>query len=852
MHSFAGTTILAFSAAAVTVPNISGVRIPMNIHDFSTYLKIFLLAVLGVAGLFRLLAHGNTYRRHRGKFLVLLWIGAALALGAYFRFGEFNYGNFLHYHDVSHYYLGSKYAPELGYFKLYKCIVIAEAEDIAEGPSPGLPPEMARREIRVLDTYEMRSLRDIVEDPAEIEDCKQNFTPERWMQFRKDIRDYYPVQRHNILYDRCNDLGYNGSPVYSTLAGFLSEHTPVERNALILLAMLDLLLLAAAFIALGYAYGTETSLMALIFYTSTLFNHQMYIHHSILRFDWMAFTLLGLAFMKLGRYRFSGAFFAYAVLVRLFPAFLLVGFGLKGLLDSYREKRLSRPLLQFCVSFGITAIVLLGISLAHLGPGYFKEYKEKLDLHSQVVSSSRFGFPYISRYLGRTLAIDANLPASEWEQRKTHNDQVERSRDLLGFALIGTFLVLLVVAARRLDDDETVALAYPLLFFGLGITVYYGIVLTVFLLYFLRNQGARARAPGFAAFSIASVLTFILHLKIENGMLLHTWASILILVVIVLTIVFMMLENKATRGDILTILKNLRHARSLLILLLGLTILFVVGAVYVLGLGQIKPDPKNEALNSALSASGFDPQTDLLVVAPPALRSKTKPFEPKRTVFMMHPEREAFWAEKKLFVLAADSSFTPEQYALRPVRKLRETAFELSNSPVHLYELDFEDNVTVSWRLKDRLAEAKVSMETGGRLIECPFSQSRHVCSANEWNYVGPIVQATAGDERELVWAHPVNNALVIVFPHVTLGEHLLLGSCLSDFAVGLAEGAPVLVEVFIGDTLLGSHLQANRSGYATTDLSTRTFAGQTVELRFRISAANQGRRHFAFDAMVF
>src|SRR5437764_431125 len=59
---------------------------------------------------------------------VLAGLGA-LGLLFYFNMGFLHFGNFIHAWDTYHYYVGSKYFPELSYDLLYDCTAVADVED---------------------------------------------------------------------------------------------------------------------------------------------------------------------------------------------------------------------------------------------------------------------------------------------------------------------------------------------------------------------------------------------------------------------------------------------------------------------------------------------------------------------------------------------------------------------------------------------------------------------------------------------------------------------------------------------------------------------------------------------------
>ena len=64
----------------------------------------------------------------RGMVLALLVASAAFSVVAYNNFFAFHYGGYLNAYEFYHYYLGSKYSSEIGYFDLYGATVAADME----------------------------------------------------------------------------------------------------------------------------------------------------------------------------------------------------------------------------------------------------------------------------------------------------------------------------------------------------------------------------------------------------------------------------------------------------------------------------------------------------------------------------------------------------------------------------------------------------------------------------------------------------------------------------------------------------------------------------------------------------
>ena len=69
------------------------------------------------------------HRKLRDGLLIALGV---LSFGAYWNFGSFHFGNYIHIWDTFHYYVGSKYFKELSYDRLYECVAVADSE------APGL------------------------------------------------------------------------------------------------------------------------------------------------------------------------------------------------------------------------------------------------------------------------------------------------------------------------------------------------------------------------------------------------------------------------------------------------------------------------------------------------------------------------------------------------------------------------------------------------------------------------------------------------------------------------------------------------------------------------------------------
>src|SRR6185503_1213065 len=147
----------------------------------------------------------------RRQLLVLVGV---LSFLAYFNFGAFHFGNYTHYWDTYHYYVGSKYFKEMSFDRLYDCASVADSED------PSLRRRVELRKIMNLRTNVLGSTTEILAHP---ELCKAPFTPERWQMFKKDIE--YFRNRHGVKRweEAQTDHGYNATPVWNIVGSTVAN-----------------------------------------------------------------------------------------------------------------------------------------------------------------------------------------------------------------------------------------------------------------------------------------------------------------------------------------------------------------------------------------------------------------------------------------------------------------------------------------------------------------------------------------------------------------------------------------------------------------------------------------------------
>ena len=179
----------------------------------------------------------------------LLALAAPLA---YTNFGIFAGYWSVHYHDAAHYFLGAKYAPELGYTLLYDCIAEAAWQEQRW-------PSDARLSVRDLRSNQVRPLSEALANGSL---CMARFTPARWGDFRRDVV-FFQSQLHPAAWRALlSDHGYNATPVWTwILRTSLLRDRPASPGWLASLSHLDDLGYGLLLLGLVWGFGARAGVL---------------------------------------------------------------------------------------------------------------------------------------------------------------------------------------------------------------------------------------------------------------------------------------------------------------------------------------------------------------------------------------------------------------------------------------------------------------------------------------------------------------------------------------------------------------------------------------------------------------
>lgn len=423
-------------------------------------------------------------------FLVVL---AAVSVFSYFDFGCYpKHGRFMNPHGWFHYYLGAKYSKELGYYDLYRAVTIANFENNGR---------LINDKVRDQHTYGLENPQTIL---READQYKARFTPERWEQFKGDVRYFQSIFIPRRWPGVTTDKGYNATPTWNMVGGILANLTPTSSGAgMFFLLSLDLLLVVAMLATVWYAFGLFPMLITLI-YTASHFAFFMYnvneIRGAFLRLDWVTCAVMAICCVQKGQYKTAGGLMAYAGAARIFPLALLFGMGARAVWRAIQTRRIDHKYVEFFGAFSVVFMILVAASIWWSGGvGLWHDFLDKIRMHDQGLSGQRTGFRYVFLHVMGGNAGSAGLLV---EHR------------ILWRTILATVLMFSFACARRIEDYEGISLSYLPLFFLTAPTTYYHIGLLVPLFLFLPKTEWFSRAIG-VAFLFAMTVCFVIFNNVD-------------------------------------------------------------------------------------------------------------------------------------------------------------------------------------------------------------------------------------------------------------------------------------------------------------------------------------------------
>ena len=411
---------------------------------------------------------------HRAVVMGTLALCAVTAFGTYYHFGMPQFldhakdrRTLVHTWDMRHYFPVAKYFRELRFDGLYVASLAAYMDN-----SPGFTPnQLPNVHLRDLRDSQMRSGAELADEMTKV---RARFTPERWAEFRRDIKYFTETMGDRDFLGGMVDHGGNATPVWVLPAYFIFRHAPANEWTLSAAGLIDPVLVLFMFFMVARAFGLRVMLyVAVLWGASDFYNFGSNLMGSTLRQDWLVALGLGVSAIKLRWPFLGGVLIAYGGLIRAFPAmaaiFLAVPLAWFAF-DYWRAHRripkvadfrsAQRPALRAFTGAAACVIALLLATSALFGAkDSWGKWYQKIEIHATGPSSNNVGLRNIlafdPAFSGKGIA-ERHAP-DNWEQMQRATFAARRPLFYL-LNLIATALVLIACRGRSLEQAALLGL----------------------------------------------------------------------------------------------------------------------------------------------------------------------------------------------------------------------------------------------------------------------------------------------------------------------------------------------------------------------------------------------------------
>lgn len=364
----------------------------------------------------------------------------------------------LHSWNVFHYVLGTKYFDELGYFDLYKGLILADAETDQVFPRDGIT--------RDLHTYQTMWIAQALAD-ARSDGIRERFTDERWRELKGDLSAILSQRPREFWAEPICDRGFNPSPAWLLLHQPLLNAVDIQHApTLLILCLAQNLLLLFTFYGLWRTFGTrETVLAAAFFYL--FFGNVGRWFGGYFSYDWFILTVWAVVLHRRGQFAPAAACLAYAAMMRGFPGLLALYPAVQWIASVARFRRPEPRHTVFLVSLVLCCAVIFGATcLLRGGVVAWEQWLGKLTVHRQqhILTESRIGLQYL---------FAQNYGTDIWEVPIDVREQLVRHYASAYRAVALTLVALSALAMLRRDDHDGLLLGLGVIFFTTVLSRYY-------------------------------------------------------------------------------------------------------------------------------------------------------------------------------------------------------------------------------------------------------------------------------------------------------------------------------------------------------------------------------------------
>lgn len=343
---------------AIATAFLAGVALLAVFHYGSFSLPLSALGILLILLGIGVFVKKNTTMEGKSLLVRLTAFALLAGLGGYVMFNSVNagaqrYNSYLNAYEFYHYYIGTKYAPEVGYTNMYNATIVADN-------ATGLQYKKSGNDVRDLSTGGRISYDDILKIGDKYGPKPEGlFTETRWQEFLADTRWFKKELVASRWSGMLGDKGYNGTPMWSMVVGGLfSNNIPTSSEwGMFFLALLDPILLFLAFLAVWWAFGIRASLLLTVLVGTSYVMHFSHMKGAYLRTDFAMSLVLSICMIRKNHYGWAGMFAAYSFCSRVFPAIFFFGLGAKLLWHTFPV--IFPAVRAYFRKFGVAGVLLI-------------------------------------------------------------------------------------------------------------------------------------------------------------------------------------------------------------------------------------------------------------------------------------------------------------------------------------------------------------------------------------------------------------------------------------------------------------------------------------------------------------
>ena len=458
----------------------------------------------------------------RRQLVTGLWLVLAALSMLHYVWPHVRFQRYFNGYEHFHYYLGTKYADELGYTGLYVATVAALDENNADKGRPPIKIERAR-DLETGRHVSPERLR------KKIPEVKERFTAERWAEYRVDAAFLAERASWGGMVKALDDKGYNASPAWTLAVGALASRASVPGGGIWFLPWVDVLLWLVAFSVVGRVFGIRPLAVMLVILGTQLVTDHSHLKAALLRVDWIVCLLLAMAAQKKQHPLLAGVLVGYASMMRIFPAVWGYGVGVKLVSELVRHRRIDKDSVLFLVGMAGSMLFLFGSSAAVYGLDYWREFFDKIIPHASAITAWRIGFRFI--FVGLA-GLDG------WQE-------FYNSYSTVFYLICLAILIACAFVVEKLDRVDAFAFGFFAFFVLMAPTYYYYVAVLVPALWFGMKLQARWAQVGLTIFFVVAMLMHKLMAIYDRTSVVFIPMSVACLVMLIVVTVSLRREQRA-------------------------------------------------------------------------------------------------------------------------------------------------------------------------------------------------------------------------------------------------------------------------------------------------------------------